>query len=360
MPQPPEPQAPVPQPPEPQAPVLQPPEPQPAAPQPPEALPPEPEPEPPPPVEAERPPAEKPREALLLERGAILLPRGTLQLEPSFDYSHSSSSRVAISGFTIFEAIVIGTIRVDKQARDIVTTALSTRYGLLDRLQIETRVPYLYRTDEEVLAVGTAQAQERITAALGLGDIQASAAWQALIGRQALPDVILRLQGTFPTGKDSFEIETETIGSGGQRRLKEPPTGSGFYSLTPSLTAVWRSDPVVFFASTRYALNLKRNVGVGFGTIDPGNTFEMSAGINIALSERVGVSISFVDQITDATKQNGVKSPGTSFNDGRLVLGTSIALGARVSLLVSAAVGLTQESPDFQFTTSLPMTFKLF
>jgi hypothetical protein len=86
----------------------------------------------------------------------------------------------------------------------------------------------------------------------------------------------------------------------------------------------------------------------------------MSVGINIALSERVGISISFLDQITDSTTQNGVRSPGTSFNDGRLVLGTSIALGPRVSLIVSAAVGLTQESPDFQFTTSFPMTFKLF
>jgi hypothetical protein len=310
-------------------------------------------------MEAEHPPVEKPREALLLERGAILLPRGTLQLEPSFDYLHSSSNRVAISGFTIFEAIVIGTIRVDKLSRDIVTTALTARYGLLDRLQVEARVPYLYRTDQEVLAVGTAQAQERTTAALGLGDIQASAAWQALIGRGALPDVILRLQGTFPTGKDSFEIETESIGAG-TRRLKEPPTGSGFYSLAPSLTVVWRSDPAVFFASTRYAFNLERTVGDGFGTVDPGNTFEMSVGINIALSERVGISISFLDQITDSTTQNGVRSPGTSFNDGRLVLGTSIALGPRVSLIVSAAVGLTQESPDFQFTTSFPMTFKLF
>ena len=47
-------------------------------------------------------------------------------------------------------------------------------------------------------------------------------------------------------------------------------------------------------------------------------------------------------------------------NDARVILGTSVGLGQRISLLVSAAVGLTDQSPDFQFTVSLPMTFDWF
>ena len=86
------------------------------------------------------------------------------QVEPSTDYAHLSSDRVAISGFTIFEAIVIGTIRVDKIDRDILTSALTLRYGLLDRLQLETRIPYVYRRDRETLGVGTSAPRTRCSA----------------------------------------------------------------------------------------------------------------------------------------------------------------------------------------------------
>ncbi len=319
----------------------------------------QPSPQPPTPVEPERPKPEKPREALLLERGAILLPQGTLQLEPSFEYSRFSTDRVAISGFTIFEAIVIGTIRVDRLNRDILTGALAFRYGLLDRVQLDGRVPYLYRRDEEVLGVGTGNERERTIENIDIGDVEASISWQALIGQDAVPDVILRGRARFPTGKDPFEIPTETVGPG-EVRLTEPPTGSGFYGAGPGVTLVWRSDPVVFFVGGSYLFNLERNVGGGFGKINPGNSLEWIVGLNVALSERVAVNISFVDQITDDTEQGGRDVPGTSFNDGRLVLGASVSLSPNITLLVSAGAGLTEESPDFTFTISLPITFKLF
>ena len=49
-----------------------------------------------------------------------------------------------------------------------------------------------------------------------------------------------------------------------------------------------------------------------------------------------------------------------STNDARLVLGASVGIGQRTSLLVSASAGLTDESPDFTFSISLPITFRLF
>ena len=332
-------------------------------------------PQPPPAVEAERPKPEKPREALLLERGAILLPMGSLQIEPSVEYARFSSNRVTISGFTLFNAIVIGTIEVDKIDLDIVTGALTARYGLLDRLQLEGRFPYVYRRDAEILSVGTANQKERTTTATDWGDVEASILGQALIGNGAIPDVILKLRGRFPTGTHPFEIETERITTGpgpGVTRLKEPPTGNGFYSVAPGVTLVWRSDPVIFFAGGNYAFNLEREflrkngATSDFGKIDPGETLELFFGLNIALSERVSVNMSFVDSITKSTKQTlptdkeEKKVVGTSSNDARLILGTSIALWTTDrwsgALTVSAGAGLTRDSPDFQFTVALPIT----
>ena len=317
-----------------------------------------PPPQPPTPLEPERPKPEKPAEALLLEAGAILLPEGILQVEPSFEYSHWSTNDIAIAGFTVFEAIVIGTIRVDELNRDILTGALTLRYGILDRLQFDVRVPVLYRQDNEVLGVGTIDERERSIDNFNIGDVEASVSYQALNERGPIPAVIARVRARFPTGENPFEIPTEDIG-GGILRLSEPPTGSGFYGVGPGVTLVWTSDPVVFYVGGTYLFNLERNF-TGFGDINPGNSFEWLAGINIALSERVALNVTFVDQINWSTDQNGVEVAGTSFNDGRVVLGASISLSPNVTLLVGAGIGLTDDSPDFTFTVSLPITFKLY
>jgi len=306
------------------------------------------------------------REALLLEVGAILLPKGSLQLQPSLEYSYFSTSRVAISGLFLFDAILIGVINVDSLRRDFLTASVTARYGLLDRLQLDVRIPYVYRNDEEVLGVGTTEVRERTTSNNNLGDIDASLLWQALIGRGAVPDAILRVDGTFPTGEDPFSIATEDVEgrAGPEKRLTKPPTGTGFYSVAPGLTLVWRSDPVIFSTGIKYTFNLPRNVGVtvggNFGEIDPGDSIEWVVGVTLAVSERVAINLSFVDKIFRSTTQNGREVPGSSFNDARLVLGTSIGLSSDVTLLVSAAAGLTTFSPDFQFTVSLPIVFKFF
>jgi hypothetical protein len=315
------------------------------------------EPQPPTPQEPERPKPQRPQEQLLVERGAILLRRGTLQLEPSIDYSHFSNDRVAISGLTIFEAIIIGLIRVDKLDRDLLTGTFTARYGLLDRLQIEAKVPYIYRHDRETLAVGTGDQRERNIDGHDVGDVEASILGQAFIGTEAIPDVIFKLRGRFPTGRSPFDVETEQTAGG--TRLKELPTGTGFYTINPGITLVWRTDPVVFFVGGSYSFNLERQFS-GFGKIDPGDTVEVFAGLNLAVSERVAVNMSFVDQITGSTKQNGNSRSGTSFTDARLILGSSIGLRPNMSLLLSVGAGLTRESPDYSVTISLPISFSLF
>jgi hypothetical protein len=320
---------------------------EPPPPQPPTALAPEPE----------RPKSEKAAEALLLEAGAVLLPEGILQVEPSFEYSHWSTNEIAISGFTVFEAIVIGTIRVDELTRDILTGAVTLRYGILNRLQADVRVPVLWRQDSEVLGVGTINETERTTDNFNIGDVEAEVLYQVLDERGWIPAVILKGEARFPTGENPFEIPTEMVQ--GNLRLTKPPTGSGFYGAGPGATFVWTSDPAVFYVGATYLFNLERTFS-GFGEINPGNSFEWLAGINVALSERVALNVTFIDQINWSSEQNGVEIAGTSFNDGRLVLGASVGLSPTVTLLVGAGIGLTDDSPDFTFTVALPITFKLY
>jgi hypothetical protein len=307
----------------------------------------------------ERPKSERPIDQLLVEAGAVLLPRGMLQIEPGAEYSHFTNSAVAISGFSIFNAIVIGTISVDRVDRDLVSGVLTARYGLPYRLQLETRVPLIYRREEELFGVGTSDQLENVTDNVGIGDVEASLLWQALIGRGALPHVVTNVRGRFPTGEDAFHINSTPIGPGNELRLDKPPTGSGFYGVSLGYTALWRTDPVVFFLGNNYNLNLERNQGSSFGDIDPGDTLDTFFGTNVALSDRVSLNLSFATSYTWETRQASQDIDGSNFTDARLILGTSIGLNPRTSLIVAAAAGLTDESPDFQVTVRLPFTFNV-
>jgi hypothetical protein len=311
-------------------------------------------------AEEERPKSEKPPEQLLLERGGVLLPEGALQLEPSIEYDHFSSNQIAISGFSIFDAIIIGTLDVNDLKRDIVTARATGRYGLTDRIQLDTQVPFIYRKDSEIFGFGTANQQKYYADNYWFGDIQSDISYQPIIGDGgAIPDVIVKAGARFPTGESAFDIDTKSIGTG-RSVLKEPPTGSGFYGVIGGFTLVWRVDPVVFFTGFNYTNNIPEDQGSRFGYIDPGDVYEYFGGINIALSESVSMNLSFDDQITSATTQNGNKIDGSDINDARLILGTSVGIGPRTSLTFNASAGLTQQSPDFAFTISLPMTFSLF
>jgi len=298
------------------------------------------------------------QQELLLEAGAILLPPGRLQIEQSLDYTHSSSNRINIGGFTIFEAILIGTIRVDDLKRDIITDSVAARIGIFRRLQAEVRVPFVYRTDNEILGQGTNDQRFREVTGRGLGDIDATVTYQPVIARGIWPNVLTRARMKIPTGTNPFEIGTTTNPTTGETRLTEAATGAGFYAFGAGATAVWRSDPAVFFLSTGYTLNAPRTFSGS--ELDPGDTIDYSVGVNIALSDRVAINFGFAQSFTFETKQNGINSQGSSSNDARVTLGTSIGITPAMSLLVSAGIGLTQDSPDFSISFSVPYTFDLF
>lgn len=345
------PQAPLPVPPD-DAPPVPPSGAPPTPPQPPSTVP------APQPGDQARPKSEKAPEQLLVEAGGVLLPPGTLQIEPGVEYSRFSSDRLQVSGLSIFDAIIIGFIRADDLDRDVVRTNLTTRLGLFRRVQGDVRISGVYREDRETLGVGTAEVRERSSSNLDLGDTTVGLSFQPLLGRGIIPDTIIRLDGTLPTGESPFDIPTETIGTGGgESRLVRPPTGGGFYAAGATATFVWTSDPVVFFAGGGYTFNLERTFDQ-FGTIDPGDTFRFFGGMNVALSDRVSLNLSFADSITGTTIQNDMEVPNTTTNDARVSIGASIGVSPGTSLLVSTSIGLTEESPDFVVSVSVPLTFR--
>jgi hypothetical protein len=306
-------------------------------------------------TEGDRPRSQRQADALLLDAGGVLLPRWHWQVEPSLDWTHISSDRVNISGYTVFNSIVIGTIRVDDVTRDIGSFSLSGRVGLPRRTQIDVRVPYQYRVDRETLGVGTADLRDQYTEGGHLGDVEATASWQPLVAKGVIPATILRLRARFPTGESAFEIPRIPTGAGGQTKLDRPPSGSGHYVLEPGFTAVWRSDPLVLFLGAARSFPITRDFPV-FGKIEPGPVTSFFAGLNLAVNERSSLNISFSNQLTASTRQNGLKLVGTPSNDARLGIGGSFGITETQSISATLQMGLTDQSPAYAISIGVPIS----
>lgn len=299
---------------------------------------------------------EEATEPVLIEAGGILLPKGTLAIEPSLSYAHFSRNSITISGFTLFNALVIGRIDVEELKRDILTGALTLRYGILDRLQLEAKFPYLYRRDRLVRpasTTGTEIEPVRMIEGDDLGDIETALTFHAYRSKNWMPDVLFTARGKFPTGRDPYGLKTETVF--GATLAKEVPTGTGHYGFSSGMNLVKAFDPVVFFGSANYYWNFERNVGGIFGRIDPGDAFEYILGMAVALSERTSLNMSFQNVFTWPTYQNGDKVSETEANTAAFNIGASHRFSKNVSLFGSVGIGLTRDSPDFQFQLTMPI-----
>jgi hypothetical protein len=301
---------------------------------------------------------EKAAEAILVEVGGVLLPRGTLVIEPSIQYSHLSRHRISISGFTIYDVIIIGELGVSDLKRDIIQGALTARYGITSRLEAELKVPWIYRSDRETFAAGTTDAFERTVKDQDLGDIEGAIYYHLIKEKGYIPDIILNVRAKSTTGRSPYHLDTEVIQ--GRTVLRELPTGNGHWGFSGGFTAVKTSDPVVFFGGINYFWNVKRDISQGVGKVDPGDSIQASVGIAYALSEKFSLSTQYQHTITTKTKQSGEKVPGSFLNAGTLFLGGSYAVSKKTYINLSVGIGLTLDAPDVQVILSVPFSFNLF
>jgi len=298
------------------------------------------------------------QEALLISEGGVLLPQGKIVIEPGVQYSYTSRTRIAISGFTIFQSVVLGDIVSEDVERNLVTGFLNLRYGLTNRIQLETKIPYLYRRDEITYTAGPSgdnKAQHRVDGN-GLGDIEASILWHAFGNLDWWkPQTVFYLRGKSRTGKDPYGLKTIEIE--GEDRANEVPTGNGHYGLAIGANCILPSDPAVLYFNLGYYINFERNVGGVYGKIDPGDSIELGIGMAYALNDKLTTSLSFQERYTFETEQNGQDFIDSDANVGTAYLGATYAAGDNVALSLSLGIGVTDDAPDFSIDIRLPITF---
>ncbi len=317
-----------------------------------------------------------PEVAPLFEQPGVLTQKGKYVLEPSLQFGYSSSNRVALVGYTIIPALLIGLVDVREVKRNTFSAALTGRTGLSNRLEVEMKVPYVYRSDSTVsreLFTGTAVERVFDTSGKAIGDVELAARYQLNQGGPDKPYFIGGLRFKTRTGRDPFDVVTDctrrcvgenVTGTGLPLQL---PTGSGFYSLQPSVTWLFPSDPAVFFGTFSYIHTFKRSnvsrlVLEGqrdpIGELAPGGVIGFNFGMGLALNEKASLSLGYDHSSIARIRQNGAPVPGSVRTQlGTLLVAYSYRLSEKRTLNVSIGAGLTRDTPDVSLTIRLPLNF---
>ena len=321
-------------------------------------------------------PNRPPEVAPIGDQPGVLTQRGTYVLEPSVQYGYSSSNRVALVGYTVIPAILIGLVDVREIKRNTFTTAITGRTGINNRMEVEVKVPYVYRSDATVsreLFTGTAVERVFDTSGKGLGDIEVAGRYQLNNGGADKGYYIAGLRYKSRTGRDPFEVVTDCaqrcIGENvtGTGLPLDLPTGSGFHSLQGTLTWLYPSDPAVFFGNLSYVHNFKREdvtrlvrngVREPLGTLEPGYVLGFNFGMGLALNDKASLSLGYDHSTIARMKQNGAPVAGSVRTQlGTLLLGYSYRLSPKRTLNIAVGAGVTRDTPDVTLTLRVPMTF---
>jgi len=310
----------------------------------------------------------EPREAKPVELGGALLPNWRLVIEPFFEYDHISGQNVALSGFTIFESILIGTINITKLRRDIFIPGVNFRLGAFGS-ELMLKVPYLIRSDQNMYG-GTGQLSgrtiEKDLSDSGIGDLELYWYYPLIkegTWRRWVPDTIIRLGGYFPTGRDPYHLNRQDIAGLGLIPVQFP-TGTGAFGTSGGVTFIKSADPAVLFLNLVYYYNFESHVGlagsppINFGNIKIGNTFEYSVGLIFALQERLSMNFSLDQKITGKTQQNGSRLADTQLDAIQFNIGATYMVSPRYTVDMVVAIGCSRDAPDVSAWVRVPISFQ--
>ncbi len=305
------------------------------------------------------------------ELGGVLTPKGTLVLEPSIQYSNSQVTQFTFLGTEIISGFLSGVFEIEDADRDLISPALTARYGVTNRFELELKVPYVHRDDTETATIPDQDPSADVTKDLegsGLGDAEASFHYQLNRGLGGWPFFIANLRYKSTTGEGPFDVKRDSQGL-----ESELSTGSGFHAIEPSVTVLYPSDPAVFFANVGYLVNIADDVDKTIfiegedddrriGRVDPGDTFRLSLGMAYAINEITSFTLGYKHDFIQktVTEINGVDLDSSGLDVGALLLGSGFQVSKRVGVNLNLELGVTADAPDVVMTLRVPVSFDLF
>ncbi|MGB5447223.1 MAG: transporter, partial [Psychromonas sp.] len=279
-------------------------------------------------------------------------------------YSYSDNNRVYLEGYSFLPAIVVGVIDIREIKRHSFTASITARYGLTNRWDFDIKLPYIVRTDtQRSRAVSVSATDDEIFNADGnnIGDVELSTHFQLNDGADGGLIYVANLAATIPTGTSPFDVDyvTSTAGSVFPTEL---PTGSGYFSVQPSLTAIYPTDPGVLYGNISYGYNMHTYEDIddttpGDEKVDPGDSIGVSFGLGLSLNERTSMSFGYSHKHVLGSKIDGETIESSELDIGQLAIGYSFNYSQRANLNLSLNIGVTDDAPDVSLNVRVPMVF---
>lgn len=300
------------------------------------------------------------------DRGIVTQP-GRFTIEPSLSWAHSNSTLVAIEGYTVIPALLVGLINISEVQRDIFVGAISLKYGFTSRFETALRVPYLAINEdvrERQAFKGTPVDTLRDSSGEGLGDVELSARYQLTDGMHGWPYLVGSFRVKTPTGESPYDVDQRVVrdnqGNPIGLELRERPTGSGFWAFEPGISFIYPSAPAVLFGNLGYVWTLKEEKGFeNGGTVDPGDIVRFGFGMGFAFNERTSFSLAYEHSvITKTTFEHDNDLLDSTFDRiqaGSLAFGLSQRLTPATSLSLTVNIGVTDNAPSSEITVRLPI-----
>ena len=313
------------------------------------------------PVGEAPPPERKVEVTALPERVGVLTPKGKFVMTPSIEYVRSSANRLVFRGVEIVPGIQLGVIEANDADRDSVVGAVGLRYGLTRRLEVEGRIPYVYRHDR---VTTVAQRDDTISRTIeldgqGAGDIEISARYQVNEVAPGKPIFVANARYKPSTGLGPYDVGYDAFGV-----AEELSTGSGFAAVEGGVTMLYPTDPAVIFASLSYLHNMPKDVDkmigdVMIGRVEPGDSIGASLGFGLSLNPRFSVSFGYSHNYIFPTKTEigTTWQESNSLQVGSILMGWSFRLTEKLTLSNNFQFGVTSDAPGMQAVFSLPIRF---
>jgi hypothetical protein len=244
---------------------------------------------------------------IFLREQKVLIRRGEVGLE--LDTFYSTDTRedfVAVSG---------GVAQAEVRTR-VAESTLILRYGLLNDLEADVRVPFVYADQKIDLGVTRLNLDDA-----GLGDVRAGLRYQVWRETAGTPDVVLSVEGKSRTGD-------------------EPLLGTGHWNVGGSIALIKTLDPVVFFGRLGYSATLEREGR------NPGDEIFYQLGIGYSLNDRVSLSTQLIGAVIGHTELDDTTVRRSDLDILSLQLGVTVLVTRKLFVEPVVNFGLSEDAPD--------------
>ena len=165
--------------------------------------------------------------------GGVLTPKGQFVIDPSIEYDYWSQNQLGVNGFQIIPGITFGNIFANRVEQNITTAAVTGRYGITDRLEVNVKVPFVYNSGSTTSLIPVGTTAELLTlnaTGSGIGDIQVGTSYQFNSGENGWPILIGNMLYKTATGVSPFQVPIVTVNDPNGQFLEGQPNS-------------WRPEP---------------------------------------------------------------------------------------------------------------------